>query len=228
MALVHVHGPQCQRIDVVQSGKQAKGTQRSHGNHPACQRTIFLLQYHDTGRLPAGKQPIVAMTLTGRGVRDIVRGLGVSAATVSEVLKKKAPTLQQVNERLLKRLDPEQVEGIVHKVEEAEVDEMWSFVGSKSQQRWLWHAIAHDTGQVFASGCGTREDDGFIARKALREPFGLPRFYTDGWGAYRRHRVLGNTLLGNSPPRRSNANTPRCVPGSHAECGRPFVFRALF
>jgi insertion element IS1 protein InsB len=23
----------------------------------------------------------------------------------------------------------------------AEVDEMWSFVGSKRQQRWLWHAI---------------------------------------------------------------------------------------
>ena len=27
------------------------------------------------------------------------------------------------------------------KVEEVELDEMWSFVGKKSNQRWLWHAI---------------------------------------------------------------------------------------
>src|SRR5215207_5183063 len=44
--------------------------------------------------------------------------------------------IQQVNEDLLQRLDAEQVQVIVHKVEAAEVDEMWSFVGSKRQQRW--------------------------------------------------------------------------------------------
>jgi transposase-like protein len=43
MALVHVQCPQCQRIDVVQYGKQANGTQRYHCNNPNCQRTIFLL-----------------------------------------------------------------------------------------------------------------------------------------------------------------------------------------
>jgi insertion element IS1 protein InsB len=187
MALVHVQCPQCQRIDVVQYGKQANGTQRYHCNNPDCPRTIFLLQYRDKGRLPAVKQQIVDMTLNGSGVRDIVRVLGVSSATVIDVLKKKEPTVKQVNERLLKRLDPAQVEVIVHKVEEAEVDEMWSFVGSKSQQRWLWHAIDHYTGQVLAYVCGTREDDVFIALKALLEPFGITRFYTDGWGAYRRH-----------------------------------------
>ena len=30
---------------------------------------------------------------------------------------------------------------VVEKVDEAEMDEMWSFVGHKGQQRWLWHAI---------------------------------------------------------------------------------------
>ena len=55
-----------------------------------------------------------------------------------------------MNEGLLQRIDAEQVQVIVHKVEAAEVDEMWSFVGSKSQQRWLWHAIDHHTGQVLA------------------------------------------------------------------------------
>lgn len=36
------------------------------------------------------------------------------------------------------------------RVEDAEMDEMWSFVGSKKQQRWLWHAIDHATGAVLA------------------------------------------------------------------------------
>jgi insertion element IS1 protein InsB len=27
------------------------------------------------------------------------------------------------------------------RVDEAEVDEMWSFVGKKKAPRWLWHAI---------------------------------------------------------------------------------------
>ncbi len=64
---------------------------------------------------------------------------------------------------------------------------MWSFVGSKSQQRWLWHAIDHYTGQVLAYVCGTREDYVFLELQALLEPFGITRFYTDGWGAYDRH-----------------------------------------
>ena len=76
---------------------------------------------------------------------------------------------------------------IVHKVEAAEVDEMWSFVGSKHQQRWLWHAIDHHTGQVLAYVFGTREDETFLQLQELLAPFGITHFYTDGWGAYRRH-----------------------------------------
>ena len=39
---------------------------------------------------------------------------------------------------------------IVSKVEASEVGERESVVGSKRQQRWLWHAADHHTGQVFA------------------------------------------------------------------------------
>jgi insertion element IS1 protein InsB len=70
---------------------------------------------------------------------------------------------------------------------EAEVDEMWSFVESKAQQRWLWWAINHETGEVLAYVFGTHEDEAFLQLKALLEPFGIVQFYTDDWGAYSQH-----------------------------------------
>ena len=69
----------------------------------------------------------------------------------------------------------------------SELDEMWSYVGKKANQRWLGHAIDHHTGKVLAYGFGRRQDDVFLRLKALLEPFGITRFYTDGWGAYERH-----------------------------------------
>ena len=187
MAFVQVQCPDCDSTEVVQYGKQANGTQRYRCNNRDCPRTIFLLQYQDKGRLPAVRQQIVDMTLNGRGVRDIVRVLRVSSATVIDVLKKKEPAVKQVNERLLHTLDPLHVDVIFRQVEQAEMDEMWSFVGSKSQQRWLWHAIDHYTGQILAYVFGPREDRTFLQLQELLAPFGITHFYTDGWGAYRRH-----------------------------------------
>jgi transposase-like protein len=88
MALVHVQWPQCHSIDVVQYGQQAPGTQRYRCNNLACPRPMFLLQSQDQGRLPAVKPQSVDMTLPGSGVRDIVRVVRVSSATVINVLKK--------------------------------------------------------------------------------------------------------------------------------------------
>jgi insertion element IS1 protein InsB len=70
---------------------------------------------------------------------------------------------------------------------EAETDEMWSFVGDKSQQRWLWHAIDHHLGAILAYGLAPHEDEAFVKLKDLLEPFGVTQFYTDGWGAYERY-----------------------------------------
>jgi len=150
MALVHVHCPQCHRIDVVPYGLQANGTQRYRCNHLARARTIFLRQDQDEGRLPAVKQHIVAMTLNGSGVRDIVRALRVSAATVINVRKNKAPAVKQVHARLLRTLDPPPVHVILRQVDEAEGDARGSFVGRKSQQGWLGPAINQHTEQIVA------------------------------------------------------------------------------
>ena len=76
---------------------------------------------------------------------------------------------------------------VIHKVKEVELDEMWSFVGSKKHPRWLWEALDHQTGRIVAYTFGRRADRVLVKLKTWLAPFGIRRFYTDGWGAYRRH-----------------------------------------
>ncbi len=72
-------------------------------------------------------------------------------------------------------------------VEESDLDEMWSYVGKKSNPRWLWHAIDRRSGKVLAYVFGRRKDEVFLQLKKLLEPFGIKHYCTDGWGAYQRH-----------------------------------------
>src|SRR5262245_66442332 len=64
---------------------------------------------------------------------------------------------------------------------------MWSYGANKPKPRWLWHAIDHHTGKVLAYVFGRRQDTVFLQLQQLLAPFGITRFYTDGWGAYERH-----------------------------------------
>lgn len=75
---------------------------------------------------------------------------------------------------------------MVVRVEAAEMDEMWSFVQSKKQQRWLWHAIDHKSGKVLAYVLATHEDAALRQLQQLLALFTIQQFYTDGWGAYQR------------------------------------------
>jgi insertion element IS1 protein InsB len=75
--------------------------------------------------------------------------------------EKKEPELQHVHVAVCHEIRAEAVAVEGHKVESAELDEMWSLVGKKAQQRWLGHAIDHLNGMVLAYVCGTREDEVF-------------------------------------------------------------------
>ena len=101
-----------------------------------------------------------------------------------------------MNRRLLALLDPDEVTVVIRVAEEAEVDEMWSFVGKKREPRWLWHAIDHRSGKVLAYVIGRRQDAVFLKRKALVEPFGIRRYETDYWGASTRHLDADEHQLG--------------------------------
>ena len=150
------------------------------------------------------KRQIVDMALNASGIRDTARVLHVSTHTVIKELKKKEPHLEQVNQAVLKHLHPEHVEVEICRAEEldqrrgltSELDEMWSYVGKKAEPRWLWHAIDHQSGTVLAYVFGRRKDEVFLQLKELLDPFGIRRFYTDGWGAYERHLDGGKHQVG--------------------------------
>jgi insertion element IS1 protein InsB len=80
--------------------------------------------------------------------------------------------------------------------EAAELDEQWSFVGNKSNQRWLWYAVDHATNTVLAYVFGKRMDTVFQDLKALLAPFNISRYFTDDWGAYGHHLEGGRHEVG--------------------------------
>jgi insertion element IS1 protein InsB len=67
-------------------------------------------------------------------------------------VEKKEPELQSVNEPILGNLVPQDVNVVIQPVNEAEMDERWSVVGDTGHQRWLGHAIDHDSGTILAYG----------------------------------------------------------------------------
>jgi insertion element IS1 protein InsB len=80
-------------------------------------------------------------------------------------------------------------------VEEVELDEMWSFVFSKENQRWLWLALDHQTGQILAYTFGRRKDEVFRTFRMILEPFSISMFYTDDWGSYQRNIPSGHHVI---------------------------------
>ena len=148
MTFLSVRCPHCHSEQIVKRGKTRRGTQRYLCQNSACATGSFLLVYHNRGCLPEVKQTIIDMSLNASGVRDTARVLRISTDTVLNELKKKEAVLESVNTTLLKTLNLHEMTVDIERAGEAEMDDMWSFVGKKGNQRWLWHAIDHHTGAV--------------------------------------------------------------------------------
>jgi insertion element IS1 protein InsB len=205
MTFISVRCPHCHSEQVVKRGKTHRGTQRYLCQNTACNKGSFLLDYRNRGCVPEVRQTIIDMSLNASGVRDTARVLHISTDTVLNEPRKKEAALESVNTALLRSINTDEMAVDIAQAGEAEMDEMWSFVGKKGHQRWLWHAIDHHTGAVLAYVFGRRKDEVFLRLKALLEPFGLTRYFTDHWGAYTRH--LESDV--HSPGKRNTQNIER-------------------
>lgn len=93
---------------------------------------MFQLTYAYEARKPGVKEQITEMAFNGAGVRDTARILKIGINTVILTLKTRARAspVAHADVALI-----------------CELDEQWSFVGSKARQHWLWYAYNTNTGK---------------------------------------------------------------------------------
>ena len=116
------------------------------------------------------RQLIVPMTLNGSGIRDVSRVLHVSPTTVLAVIRATAAVTPEPS--------------LPRRITDLELDEFWSFVGRKADQRWTWHAFDRQRKQVVAFVNGRRTHHNCRALYAKLQPSSVKFFYSDEWAAY--------------------------------------------
>jgi hypothetical protein len=130
------------------------------------------------------KEKIIEMTLNSSGVRDTGRVLKISKDTVCSVLKKTANTNPYF-------LMCSELYNYAHlEVDQhfsAEMDDFWSFVQHKGNQRWTWYAMEHRSGIILAWHSGKRQDKDFLALWELLKAFPISKYHTDDWRAYSKY-----------------------------------------
>jgi hypothetical protein len=122
MVLIPVTCPYCHSAQIIKGGKTETGKQRYHCQQIDCSHRSFVLDPVYKGRLPQIKEQVIDKELM----------------------------LRCVNHRLLALFNPDEVEVVIRLADEAEVEEMWSFVQRKKAPRGLWQAIEHRSGKVLA------------------------------------------------------------------------------
>ena len=164
---IEVTCPYCNSNNIVKNGKDENGKQRFLCKNELCNHQTFLMNYTDIGRQPHIKKLILKMAINGSGIRDTARVLDISPETVIETIKNADDMIENMNHELLKKNAKEGIDIDIVPINaiDVELDEMWSFVGDKSQQRWLWLAIDHSTGETVAFVFGRRKDEVFLKLK---------------------------------------------------------------
>jgi insertion element IS1 protein InsB len=159
--------PRCSSRNIVKNGTTANHKQRYRCK--ACRRQ-FITDYPYRGCKPAVRQLVLPMTMNASGIRDIARVLRISPNTVLSLIRTAASAVAEP--RVAKR------------IENLEMDEFWSFVGKKADQRWTWYGFDRERKQVVASVNGRRTDANCRAlhEKIKRAKVGV--FHTDEWAAY--------------------------------------------
>jgi transposase-like protein len=134
IVFIKVHCPHCESDNVLKYGKTEQGKQRYICRETHCHKT-FLLDYTYKGCLQNIQESILDMVLNSSGIRDIGRVLKLSTHTVIKAIKKTASRLIKTNWKKLN--NPVDNNSIILLPVDTELDEQWSFVGSKKNQRWV-------------------------------------------------------------------------------------------
>ena len=165
MAIELIICPTCFSKNVNLYGKTKLNKQRYRCKN--CHRA-FILDYSYNGHKKQVLEYIVPMTLNGSGIRDISRVLNISVNTVLNVIRNRATFLPPS----ASVLPPGTVQNV-------EIDELWSYVARKSNQRWLWYAYERDQKKILAFVIDRRTDDACQRIVRMLSLYTIEHIYTD-------------------------------------------------
>lgn len=170
--------PSCNSKAFVRNGFNHHGDQ----NHRCldCKRQ-FVLDPHNKIISEETKSLIRRLLLEKLSLRGICRAAEVSQPWLLNFIKQE---YEGAPRDLNVRVPPEST-GLI--LERLEADELWSFVGKKKNQVWIWLALDATTRQVVAVHAGGRsEQDAKAFWAEVPEPYRSGcDVYTDEWEAYR-------------------------------------------
>ncbi|WP_143827617.1 IS1 family transposase [Xenorhabdus bovienii] len=171
MAKVDVYCRYCHKSE------QVKGHGKGNGGHPryrcySCCK-VFQLAYTYQACKPGVKEQIVDIAMNNGGIRDTARILKVATATVMKTLKNLRP--RNVTTLPLAECGIQIV---------CEIDEQWSFVGNKKNQRWLWYAWEPRLKRIVAHVFGDRSRKTLDKLLTLLSSFTIRFYCTDDYVVY--------------------------------------------
>ena len=138
----------CESSKLVRNGHDYKGSQKYHCKDCGRYGTLYAQQGYDASIQAQVKRGV----LERLSLRGMERMVSISRRTIQRWLTewiKDAPPIET-------SLVPATSEDVL------ELDELWSFVGSKQQQRWVWLALCRRTRQVVAYWIGDRTETGAL------------------------------------------------------------------
>lgn len=176
------HCRRCGSANIVKNGKDYKGSQKFLCKECGAAGTLEPQESYSFER----KIEILKAYQERPSMRGITRIFGVARTTLASWLKRLADCLPGLEETLSEP-KPDDV---------LELDELWSFVYSKDNQRWVWIALCRRTRQVVAYFVGDRTAES--ARKLWeRIPLAYRqcKTFSDFWEAYEK-TFPNNTAVG--------------------------------
>lgn len=174
----------CKSVNIVRNGHTLGGRQKYKckdcGHHGRLDKAP---RYNESE-----KETIIKTYFERSSLRGLQRIFGVCRETVMRWLKERVSKLKSLKEIVSEAKDGDVVE----------LDELWSFVKSKKQKRWVWIAICRRTREIIAFAIGDRsEKTGRKLWQNIPDSYKSAKFYSDFWDAYAKifpeklHQAVG-------------------------------------
>jgi IS1 family transposase len=172
--------PQCGSRQYKRNGRIHSGKQ----NHKCkvCGRAFVL--FPENHVITEEQQALIERLLLERiSLRGICRAVGVGLRWLLHFM---VARFAAAPDHLYVQRTADTHKVILHRLE-AEVDELWSFVGTKANRQWVWIAMDANTRQILAFHVGDRSCQSAEALwgKIPREYQEQARFYTDCYEVYK-------------------------------------------